>query len=326
MQYVKRSLTALAIAAAAAGIALAQLGTATAASCVPRQNIELILDDSGSMSGFDSGKLRVAGSKLLLEKPANQQKTFGAVQFGSDASTVFAPAVVAPGLAAMESALDAQIQADDGSTNYNAAFDKAGADNPKADSRIFLTDGGHNKGAYLDRHKGGPRTDVIGFGSSTAGENGARLQRIATETGGAYYPQTDATNLQKTMNAIDAIYNCLPIPTEFQDFVTDTRTTKSHALNIKRRTRSLDMVLTWIGPGNEFDLVSARIVRGKRVVAQSRRKRKPRKLRITRKRGATFVAIKISRVKKGRLKFRLKARRLAAPAAVVTQVTQSSKR
>lgn len=326
MHRFKRSLTALAIAAAAAGVALAQLGTATAASCVPRQNIEVILDDSGSMSGFDASNLRVAGTKLMLEKPGNQQKTFGAVQFGSSASTVFAPGVVAPNLAAMESALDTQIQANDGSTDYNDAFDRAGTDNPKADARVFLTDGGHNEGAYLDKHKGGPRTDVIGFGSSTRGEDGARLQRIATETGGLYHPQTDATNLQKTMNAIDATYNCLPIPTEFQDFVTDTRTTKSHALKVKRSTRSLDMVMTWIGPGNEFDLVSARIVRGKRVVAQSRRKRKPRKLRISRKKGATFVAIKISRVRKGKLKFRLKARRLASPAAVVTQVTQSRKR
>src|ERR671914_517187 len=98
MVYRKRFALAASLAAAAFAVAIAQIGSAVAATnCVPRKNIELILDDSGSMSITDSGKLRIDAAKLLLKKQANRQKTFGAVQFGSDASTVFRPGVVATG-------------------------------------------------------------------------------------------------------------------------------------------------------------------------------------------------------------------------------------
>lgn len=325
MQSLKRSLIAAALAATAIAAALSQAGAATAATCVPRTNVEVILDDSGSMSALDSGKLRLAGTKLLLRKPSNAQKTFGAVQFGSDASTVFAPAVVAPALAGMESALDAQINADDGTTNYNAAFDKAKADNANANARMFLTDGGHNEGPYAEGHRGGPRTDVIGFGSSTAGDDGLRLARIASETGGTYHPETDASSLQATMNEIDAAYNCLPVPKTFSDLFISLGT-KSHSLNVTGKTKSFDTVLSWSDPANEFDLVSATIVRKGRTVAVSRKRRKPAKLRITRTKGATFVAIKISRVKKGKLKLKLRANRLTQPSTLVTQITPSRRR
>jgi hypothetical protein len=314
------------------GVAVSQLGSAAAATCTPRTNVEVILDDSGSMAGFDFAKLRVAGTKLLLEKPANQQKRFGAVQFGTDASTVFAPGVVAPGLAAMEAALDAQIDADDGATNYNAAFDKARADNANADARIFLTDGGHNVGPYLEGHKPGSRVDVIGFGSSTAGEDGQRLARIASETGGVYYPQTDSSTLQAVMNKIDAAYNCQSTPVEFTDQFTAANQTKRHTVPVGSRTRSIETVLTWTGATNVFDVV-VQIVRGKRVVAKSdlaetarRKRRRATKLRITRKRGATFLALKITRVKKGKLRLRLRAKQLSAPTSLVTQVTKSTRR
>ena len=95
MHAFKRPLIAAAVAAAALAAGAIQIGSATAATCQPRNNVEVILDDSGSMAGFDFDKLRVAGTKLLLDKAANQKKTFGAVQFGSDATTVFAPGVVA---------------------------------------------------------------------------------------------------------------------------------------------------------------------------------------------------------------------------------------
>ena len=333
MQVLKRPLIAAALAAAAVAVAaIAQTGAAGAAACVQKKNIEIILDDSGSMFITDSGKLRVSGVKLMLEKPGNQKKTIGAVQFGSDASTVFAPSVVAPNLAADEAALDAQINADDGSTNYNAAFDRAKLDNPNANARIFLTDGGHNAGPYVEGHRPGPRTDVIGFGSSTVGEDGARLQRIATETGGNYYPQIDSSSLQSVMNEIDSVYSCSSKPTVFKDLFTLANQTKSHSINVGKSTRSIDTVLSWLGADNQFDVVSARIVRGKRTVARSgaqssrKHRRKAVKLRIVRKRGATFVALKITHVRKGKLKLKLRANKLLIPTTLVTQITKSAHR
>ena len=65
----------------------------------------------------------------------------------------------------MRSALDAAIQADNGATDYNGAFAQSDADNPGADARIFLTDGGHDVGTYNEGHLVHKvPTYVIGFG------------------------------------------------------------------------------------------------------------------------------------------------------------------
>ena len=68
----------------------------------------------------------------------------------------------------MKSALDTMIQADNGGTDYNVAFDTARAANPGAAARIFLTDGGHNAGTYNNTHlnpapQAQTPTYVIGF-------------------------------------------------------------------------------------------------------------------------------------------------------------------
>ena len=56
----------------------------------------------------------------------------------------------------MRAALDQKIHADNGATDYNGAFAQSDADNPSADARIFLTDGGHDIGEYNEappRHR-----------------------------------------------------------------------------------------------------------------------------------------------------------------------------
>src|SRR4051812_35905470 len=125
------------------------------AACTPATNIEAIVDDSGSMFATDSNRLRVQAMDLLIN--ALDAKTrLGAVEFGGQfsasdpppADTVFAPDAVGAHAAAMKTALDTKIQADNGATDYNAAFAQSDSDNPTADARIFLTDGGHDIGDY----------------------------------------------------------------------------------------------------------------------------------------------------------------------------------
>ena len=131
--------TALVIPGAVAGSAGA------AAACAPATNIQAIIDDSGSMAGTDTNRLRVQAMDLLINA-LDDSTTLGAVEFGSTADRRFPPAAVGPNAAAMKSALDTAIQADNGGTDYNLAFDTARAANPGAAARIFLTDGGHNTG------------------------------------------------------------------------------------------------------------------------------------------------------------------------------------
>src|SRR4051812_35503282 len=195
-----------------------------AATCTRTSNIEAILDDWGSMDSTDPTKQRVRGLNLLIDTPGNEQTTLGAVEFGGSfagtedrSDTVFPPQAIGPNAASMKAALDQKIQADNGGTDYNQAFARAKADNPNAKAWIFLTDGGHNTGTYNNGHQGGPPTYVIGFGSSTTGVDGQRLQQIANDTHGKYYPQTDSSSLQSVMNEIGITLSCQTPPATFNN-------------------------------------------------------------------------------------------------------------
>ena len=79
-------------------------------------------------------------------------------------------------------------------------------DNPGAQARIFLTDGGHDVGTYNNGHLTHKvPTYVVGFSSGVAApEDQQRLQAIASETGGQFFPLTDSSQLQSVMNSIGA--------------------------------------------------------------------------------------------------------------------------
>jgi len=112
-----------AIVAAALAPSSGQAVGARAAACTPVKNVEAIIDDSGSMTGSDSNRLRVQAMDLLINAlPDGTQ--LGAIQFGSSfdpatpsASVVFPVEAIGPNAAAMKSALDTQIQGDDGGTD-----------------------------------------------------------------------------------------------------------------------------------------------------------------------------------------------------------------
>lgn len=318
------SLTA-ATAALGVATALTTAGGAGAQSnaaqrCAPANNVEAIIDDSGSMSGTDFGLLRVRGLKLFLAN--NESKTLGAVEFGSDALPIFPPARIGTFQNQMGAALDARIRADNGSTDYNAAFAVAKAANPRAQARIFLTDGGHTDGGYLNGHRGGPPTYVVGFGSVTTGEDGNRLRQIAAETRGRAFLQTDSSALQPVFEEITAALNCQAAPRTYADLFTRAGQTKRHTLTIPRGTRSVRFTLSWLNPNDSFDIGSFRISRKGKVVAKSR----VRKLRVRKRRGASFLTVKVSRVTRGKLRFRVKANRITLPgvqAKLTTQATRS---
>jgi uncharacterized protein YegL len=326
---------------AALALALAPAATAdptalAAASCTPVSNIEAIIDDSGSMAGTDIGKLRVAALNLLIDTPGNERITLGAVEFGGAfgfpgeppaADTVFPPQLIGPNAAAMKAALQARIDADNGVTDYNAAFDRARTDNPNARARIFLTDGAHNVGTYNNGHQGGPPTYVIGFSSAITGEDGQRLQQIATDTSGRYFPQTDSSNLQGVMNEIGTTLTCQSPPKSWRDTFTRGGESKRHAVKIASRARSAQLTLSWSSPLDQFTVGQVRIVKRGRVVAVAAARK--RRLRLTTRRGTTFLVVKVGNLTRGKLQFKVRATRIGSGAPSVTlttQVTQSRRR
>lgn len=310
-------------------------GGAISAACVPATNIEAIIDDSGSMSSTDSAKNRVEGLKILISKSGNAGKTLGALEFGSAgfdpttdpaATMLFAPESIGANAATMGAALDANILADHGATDYNAAFDKAKVDNPNADARIFLTDGGHNAGTYNNGHQGGPPTYVIGL-DVTIPDAIARLQAIANDTGGKFFSNVTTGNLNSTMNQVDAALNCQSIGNTYTDSFTKQGQVKPHTTKISRSTRSMDLVLSWEDPLNAFTIGSIRLQTKNGTIASVSKKR----LKIKRTVGKTFLTVHIRGLKRGKLRFKLRAKTLGsffAPSGVqlTTQATQSRRR
>src|SRR3954452_25047849 len=199
------ALVALAALATATTTSSASPGATVAAGCVPKDNVEAIIDDSGSMTVTDSDRLRVRAMQLFIDNPQNDKRTLGALEFGTDAAQLFAPLPINSNRASMKSAIDTAVNADNGLTDYNDAFAAAGAENPNATARIFLTDGGHNNedsSPSDNSHRGGPPVYVIGLG--VAGDGGTVLKQIADETNGLYRPVDTASELQSAMFDVNA--------------------------------------------------------------------------------------------------------------------------
>lgn len=325
---------ALATVAGAGASASATRGSATlgghaATACVPVSNIEAIIDDSGSMALTDPNRLRIAALDLLIETPGNESIALGALEFGgaffeneTAADTVFPPEPIGPNAHAMQAALAEKIKADNGTTDYNAAFAKAKADDPGAKAWIFLTDGGHDVGEYQNGHRGGPPTYVIGFGSAISGADGQRLQQIATDTGGRYFPQTDSSNLQSVVNQIGTTLTCQSVPVAFKDAFSKVGATKSHSVPLGTKAHSAQLTLSWSSPLDTFTISKIRIVRRGKTVAVAARKRK---LKVITRKGSTFLVVKLSQLVPGTLRFNVGAAKLGSGAprvSLTTQVTQ----
>jgi hypothetical protein len=317
------ALLAAAVMAAPSGAA----GDGTAlASCAPATNIEAIIDDSGSMAVTDENRLRVQAMDLLINT-LPEKTTLGAVEFGSAlfeapaADTVFPPEPVGPNAGTMRSALASLINADNGATDYNAAFAKADADNPTAQARIFLTDGGHDVGTYNEAHLAhNVPTYVIGFGAGLAlPEDKARLQKIATDTGGQLFQLEDNSQLQAVMNKIGAALTCQTPPREFNDMLKQGQS-KIHSITVGASTKVLQIALSWVSPLDRFKLGHLKLIVKGKVVAAARPK--VAKLKVTKTSGQTFLVAKVKGLRKGTLRFSVTAAKVGSGEPKVNLTTQ----
>ncbi|HEU4736809.1 MAG TPA: hypothetical protein VFS48_07275 [Solirubrobacterales bacterium] len=310
---------------------------ASAATCTKATNIEAIVDDSISMEFTDAGRLRVQAMNLLIGT-LGKATQLGAVEFGSGgfendppaAATLFPPLPVGPNGSAMRTALDAKIHADNGATDYNGAFAQSDADNPSADARIFLTDGGHIVGTYNEAHLvHRVPTYVVGFGGVPAGEDQARLQKIASDTGGRYFPLEDSAQLQAVMNTIETALTCQTPPRQFVDQLAQGQS-KTHSVAIGAASKAVQITLTWTNPLDRFKLSGLKLSnKGRLLAIAGRPGKKPGKLKVVRKTSSTFTVLTVSHLHKGRLSFAVRAAKIGSGApkvSLITQVSQSSHR
>lgn len=333
MSRTRKASLAAATAALAALTALSTAGGAGAQGfvikgCNPISNVEAIIDDSGSMSATDSDRKRVTGMELFITNQGNQRKTLGAVEFGSSANTVFAPTVIGGNRNAMINALRAQVMANNGGTDYNSGFVKAHFDNPNAQARIFLTDGADN-GGFSNTHRNGPRTFVVGLGIGKAGKGNPdadRLQQIANETGGTYFPDVEAGTLQPTFNAISSAVNCLQPPKRFRSRLFTRRGQKTtRTTGINKSAKKVDIVLNWAQANNRFGISGvAALGRKNKVLATLSGKGKPKKIRGQKlAKGRTFRTLSFRKPKGTRkVKFTVKVARIVQAERTLTQLSQ----
>ena len=176
----------------------------------------------------------------------------------------------------------------------------------RAQARIFLTDGGHDVGTYNNGHLTHKvPTYVIGFSPGVAApEDQQRLQTIASDTGGRFFPLTDSSQLQSVMNTIGAEITCQTPPQSFSDALKQGAS-KAHAVTVGASTKSLQIALTWASPLDKFTISQLKLVRHGRTIAKASRRVK--KLTVKTVTSPTFTVLKVSGLTKGKLTFKVNA-------------------
>ena len=313
------------IVSAVAALAAALGAPAAHAACTPKTNLEAIIDDSGSMSFSDPSDLRIRAMELLIDTQGNEKRTLGAVEFGSDAAPLFGPALIGQNAAAFKTAMNTALIEDGGGTDYNKAFAAATAHNANANARIFLTDGAHTAlDPYANGHQGGPPTYVLGLGTGGSGSPfDTLLNQIATETGGLYRRADDASALQAAMFDLNSAIACQTPPKRFSDAFTKTGQAESHTVKIPGRINTAQFALSWANTADAFTIGKFRVIRRGKVVARSA---KVRKLKVSRRRGATFTTVRVSGLVPGKLVFSVRATKISTPGAQVSLTTQVTRR
>jgi hypothetical protein len=103
------------------------------------------------------------------------------------------------------------------------------------------------------------------------------------------------------------------------------------AATITPSAKTAQVVATWTDPNASLDLTSFQLVSNGKVVASGRRlsaadRKKPTRLKITKKRRSLSVEARVTNLRRGRLRFKVVARKLPEATKVRVTVRQSKKR
>lgn len=169
---------------------------------------------------------------------------------------------------------------------------------------------------------------MVGLGIGPASPTDAdatRLQQIATETGGKYFPSVNADKLQPTFNQISSAVSCLQTPRSFDSRLFTKKGQSSGATaGLGKKTKSVELALNWAQPTNKFSLSSVQALgRRNKVLGSLTGKGKPKKLSFKRTEGTTYWSLSVKKPKgTKKLRFKVKAGQVLAPEKTVTQLTQ----
>ena len=313
--------------------------------CAAAANVEIVIDDSGSMIGNDPDALRSQAVELLVGKPRNEGKVVGALEFGGESAVLFPPQPIEPPGAdsnqdELRDILDDEVVGDNGSTDFNSPFEVVQKENPEARAILLLTDGGHRGPPYEAGHRGGPPVYVVGLRVKKASDEGKLLARIASDTKGAFFANVRAENVQSAINSVDSRLNCDTDVDVFVDtFADDGDLSDPNDAELDETTNSVDVTVTWddeddeIEPGpvelldEDGDVLQRLSARTLARVINSSGARRAGDLTLRGTRGDAFFTIRMSGVEAQGVRSRVRARSVAGGRARVrTQVAESRRR
>jgi hypothetical protein len=276
-------------------------------NCTVAQNIQGIIDDSGSMSGNDPDNYRAD----LLEAIAffNKGKTMGATLFGSDASALFGPFPIGPNFGTIQSTL-ATVDSNAGGTDYDAAFSVANAQNPNANARIFLSDGQPNFDPDPNLWRNPAiKSYVVGFGTADF----AILNQIASETGGpAPFSIENASQLRTVSQIINAAINCDPAPILRERRFNSQGQTRT--VGFKPSGKSAQVLISWPTIGNVFKALVGGGAKKSSLASAA-------KVKVQSVRGESFVALNLKKLQKGKkVKLNIRAKKLTGSETVTAAI------
>jgi hypothetical protein len=284
-------------------------------------HLQAIVDVSGSMGSTDPSYLRRDAVRLLVDL-ARPGDRLGAVGFDDEVKPIFdlTPITGAPALGNRLKGIAVRRIVNDGGTDYNDGMDAAyasltaaGVDGNVQKGLIFLTDGGHNSGTYLNGHLRFAYTPTgrpwpvcavqLGPRSSFDAEDVARLKRIAAETGGRYFATTRAAELT------DIYFRCFGLTTGQRTVAAKTFTFRAGQTRAfkQRIPRNLPQATFFVGWGNGAYKLTLTDPKGRKHTAA-----KPGR-GVQFRRGATFAFFRVTKPRAGQWRVQVDNIRLSTP-------------
>gem|GEM_PF-5217174 len=284
-------------------------------------DLQAIVDVSGSMGSTDPQYVRRDAVRLLVDLARNGDR-LGAVGFDNEVKPIFDLTTItgSASVAARLKAAGNRGIVNAGGTDYNAGMDAAwasltaaGVDPQRQKGVIFLTDGAHNSGDYLNGHlrfaytasgRPWPVCAVqLGPRSSFQAEDVARLKRIAAETGGRYF------STQKAGDLTDIYFRCFGLTTGQRTIANRTFTFRAGQSRqyVQRIPRNLPQATFFVGWGNGAYQLVLTDPKGRRYTAA-----KPGKGVVFR-RGATFAFFRVTKPRVGAWRVQVRNLRLTTP-------------
>jgi Mg-chelatase subunit ChlD len=220
-------------------------------------SVELVIDRSGSMGSYGYMEPAKSAASQFVELMLEEDQV-GVVSFNEAASVNFTlTTITSPSVKASAQAAIAGISSD-GRTSIGAGMSTAQsqlnslAEEDHAWAQVLLSDGQENEPPWIDDVLPTipQRTDIytIALGSSA---DEAKLQQVATATGGAYFLAPSTAELQDIYNLIRGAVGGNQIISSGSGSVAQGETTTLPA-NIDETVNNMNYFLSWAG--SDLDL------------------------------------------------------------------------